>query len=207
MEFLRKTFIVAGALALLGAGLPARGQEALIAAFEESYTLEAAGNHRGAAAVLNQVYQSDSYEINLRLGWLHYQAGSMDESMTFYSRAIALKPYGIEARFGYVLPLSAMGRWDEVAEQYRRILETDPQNSLANYRMGLIHYNRGQFERAESHLEKVVNLYPFDYDSLLLFAWIKFQLGKNREARILFNKVLMHTPGDPSALEGLSLIQ
>lgn len=207
MEFLRKTIVLACAMALLAVGLPARGQEAIIGAFEESYALESAGNYRQAATVLNRVYQVDSYEINLRLGWLYFQAGSMDESMNFYSRAIVLKPYGIEARFGYVLPLSAMGRWDEVAEQYRRILETDPQNTLANYRMGLIFYNRGQFERAETHLEKVVNLYPFDYDSLLLFAWIKFQLGKTREARILFNKVLMYSPGDPSALEGLSLIK
>ncbi len=207
MEFLRKTIVMACAMALLAVGLPARGQEAVIGAFEESYALEAVGNYRQAAAVLNRVYQSDSYEINLRLGWLNFQAGSMEESMNFYSRAITLKPYGIEARFGFVLPLSAMGRWDEVAEQYRRILETDSQNTLANYRMGLILYNRGQFERAETHLEKVVNLYPFDYDSLLLFAWIKFQLGKTREARILFNKVLMHSPGDPSALEGLSLIK
>lgn len=192
---------------LFFAALPAQGQNQINRVFEESYNLEAQGNYRQAASLLREAYQPDSYEINLRLGWLYYQAGAMSESIEHYRRAIALKPYGIEARFGLAIPYSAMGLWDEVAELYRRILEVDPQNTFANYRLGLILYNRGQYEVAERLLEKVVNLYPFDYDSLLLFAWIKFRLAKTREARILFNKVLLHTPGDPSALEGLSLIK
>lgn len=182
-------------------------QTDLVKAFENSYSYEAEGNYARALNVLQAVYQADSYELNLRIGWLYYLSGSISESVAYYSRAIALKPYGIEARLGIAFPLSADGRWDEVLVQYNKILEIDPQNSLTNYRIGLIYYNRKQYERAEAYLEKVVNLYPFDYDSMLLFAWIKFQLGKTREARVLFNKVLMHTPGDPSATEGLGLIR
>lgn len=182
-------------------------QEATIEAFRESYSLENNAQYIQAASRIIQVYQTDSYEMNLRLGWLYYQGGNMHESVIHYSRAISLKPYAIEPRFGIALPYSANGQWDEVMAQYQKILEVDPQNSIANYRIGLIYYNRGQYERAESHLEKVINLYPFDYDSMLLFGWIKFQLGKTREARVLFGKVLLHTPGDASALEGLSLIK
>lgn len=191
---------------LIPTTIVSQSQDPVINAFQESYSLESNGNYSQAAESLRKVYLSDSYEINLRLGWLVYQAGSMNESITYYNRAISLKPYGIEARFGIVMPYSAQGRWDDVLAQYNRILEVDPQNPIANYRLGLIYYNRAQYEHAEPFLEKVVNLYPFDYDSLLLFAWIKLQLGKTREARVLFNKVLMHTPNDPSATEGLSLI-
>jgi len=53
----------------------------------------------------------------------------------------------------------------------------------------------------------VVNLYPFGYDGLLMFAWTNLKAGKLREAKILFNKVLMYSPGDKSALEGLSYIK
>jgi tetratricopeptide (TPR) repeat protein len=192
---------------LIPTSLFSQSQDPIINAFQESYSLESYGDYSRAAESLIRVYLSDSYEINLRLGWLFYQAGKMNESITYYNRAITLKPYGIEARFGIALPYSAQGRWDDVLAQYNRILEVDPQNSIANYRLGLIYYNRALYERAEPFLEKVVNLYPFDYDSLLLFAWIKLQLGKTREARVLFNKVLMHTPNDPSATEGLSLIK
>ena len=192
---------------LIPATIFSQSQDSIINAFQESYVLESDGHYSRAAESLRKVYLADSYEINLRLGWLVYQAGNMTESISYYNRTITLKPYAIEARFGIALPYSAQGRWDDVLVQYNRILEVDPQNSIANYRLGLIFYNRAQYERAEPYLEKVVNLYPFDYDSLLLFAWVKFQLGKTREARVLFNKVLMHTPKDPSALEGLSLIK
>lgn len=200
-------FAVIIACILIPSTVFSQSQDPIINAFQESYILESDGHYAKASESLRKVYTADSYEINLRLGWLVYQAGNMNESISFYNRAITLKPYAIEARFGIALPYSAQGRWDDVLTQYNKILEVDPQNSMANYRLGLIFYNRAQYERAEPFLEKVVNLYPFDYDSLLLFGWVKFQLGKTREARVLFNKVLMHTPNDPSALEGLSLIK
>jgi len=40
-----------------------------------------------------------------------------------------------------------------------------------------------------------------------MFAWTNLKLGKTREAQVLFNKVLMLSPDDKSALEGLSLIK
>ena len=89
---------------------------------------------------------------------------------------------------------------------YLDILEMDPQNTLINYRMGLICYNRAEYEKADRYLQKVLNLYPFDYDTLLLSAWTKLRLQKVREAKILFYKTLMASPGDSSALEGLAML-
>ena len=57
------------------------------------------------------------------------------------------------------------------------------------------------------YFEKVVNLYPFDYDALVMYAWTNYQLKKYREAKVLFNKALMNTPTGVSALEGLGLLE
>jgi tetratricopeptide (TPR) repeat protein len=184
-----------------------QGQDVLVEAFRVSYELEHQGDYKNAAARLQQVYQRDSYEINLRLGWLHYRAGSFDESEAYYRGAVALRPYAIEPRFGLALPLAAAGKSDELIALYERILDTDPQNSIANYRLGLLYYNRGGYEKADTYIEKVVNLYPFDYDALLLFGWNKLALQRNREARILFQKVLLYNPGDESALQGLEMLK
>jgi hypothetical protein len=40
-----------------------------------------------------------------------------------------------------------------------------------------------------------------------MFAWTNYMLGKTREAKILFNKVLLISPNDISATEGLGLIK
>jgi tetratricopeptide (TPR) repeat protein len=176
-------------------------------AFKVSYTQQDNANYTAAIAALKGVYDENSYEINLRIGWLHYLAGLFTESTAYYSKAIKLKPYAIEARFGFAYPAGALGNWDQVMAQYTEILKIDPQNTTANYRMGSIYYGKQDYSTAEKFLEKVVNLYPYDYDSNILYAWTNLKLGRLREAQVLFNKVLMLRPMDASALEGLSLIK
>jgi tetratricopeptide (TPR) repeat protein len=181
--------------------------EKMIQAFSESYSLESVGNYAKAIEELNQVYEDNSYEMNLRLGWLYYNLGNYFESKKKYERAVTLMPYAIEAKLGYVLPVSAMGNWDEVVKTYGKILEIDPQNTLVNYRMGAIFYERKQYEKALSHCEKTVNLYPFDYDSVILLAWIHYHMGSLREAEVLFKRSMLIKPANSSAEYGLSLIQ
>ena len=176
-------------------------------AFRKSYRLETSGKYTEAAETLKKVYSEDSYELNLRIGWLDYQAGLFLESRSFYNKAVALRPMSIEARFGLVLPLAALGSWDQVIEQYNKILEINPNNSVANYRLGAIYYGRMQYEKAASYLEKVINLYPFDYDGLVLYAWTNLKMKKLREAKLLFRKALLARPGDTSATEGLRLLE
>ena len=175
--------------------------------FAKSQEYEGRGNYADAIASMKTIYQEDVYEINLRLGWVTYLNGSFTESAAYYQKAMKLKPYAIEPKFGYVYPASALGNWDQVVALYNEILAIDPQNTLANYRMGSIYYGRKDYNKAEKYLEKVINLYPFDYDSMILYAWTNYKLGKLREAQVMFNKVLLHKPKDASALEGLTLIK
>ncbi len=200
-------YLAASLLLFLCYTVSAQDYPALQDAFAKSHAYEAKGNFTDAIASLKKVYMEDSYEINLRLGWVTYQAGLFIESSAYYQKAINLKPYAIEAKFGFVFPASALGNWDQVIARYNEILSIDPQNTLANYRIGSIYYGRRDYAKAEKYLEKVVNLYPFDYDSMVLFAWTNLKLGKLREAQVMFNKVLLNKPKDVSAIEGLSLIK
>jgi len=179
----------------------------LTAAFSDSYAKEKAGKYPDAVQALKAYYNADSYEINLRLGWLTYLQGQFTESMSYYNRAIELMPYAIEPRLGVVLPASSLGNWDFVTGQYTKILTIDPNNTLTLYRMGLISYDKKDYIQAYQYFERVVNLYPFDYQSVLMLAWTNFKLGKTREAKILFNKALLYYPEDSSAKEGLALIK
>ena len=178
----------------------------VLKAFSQSYTYETKGEYANAIKEMVGVYTSDSYEQNVRLGWLSYEAGKFTESVAYYEKALALKPLSEEARMGIVYPASALGNWDQVLTHYLKILENNPGNTTVNYRIGNIYYERKDYAKAFTYFEKVVNLYPFGYDALLMYAWTNLKLGKNREAKVLFNKVLMLSPSDSSALEGLGLI-
>lgn len=197
------------AMSVLMLTFQVHGQEYSIMqdAFANSYTQEGGGEFSTAIETLRGVYSEDSYEVNLRLGWLSYNAGQFTESMAYYQRATSLRPIAIEPLLGLVLPASAMGNWEMVRKQYERILAIDPMNTKANYNLGSIHYYREEYDKAYKYFEKVVNLYPFDYDALLMYGWTNYRLGKLREAKVLFQKALLNSPEDQSAKEGLSLIR
>jgi tetratricopeptide (TPR) repeat protein len=191
----------------MSVNLAAQDFAKLSAAFSESYAKEKEGKYADAAKPLKAMYDEKSYEVNLRLGWLTYLQGQFSESVGYYSKAIELMPYAIEPRLGIVLPASAMGNWGSVVEQYNKILSIDPNNTLVLYRMGMISYENKDFKKAYTYFEKVVNLYPFDYYSVLMLGWTNYQLGKTKEAKILFQKALLYDPTSASAKEGLSLLK
>jgi tetratricopeptide (TPR) repeat protein len=210
MEILKKIKIIIVMTSLFfvqAKNLSGQDYKALQDAFISSYTYENNKNYLKAVDALKKVYDNESYEINVRLGWLYYFAGNYPESIVYYSKAIKLKPYSIEARFGYALPASAMGNWNLVLDKYNEIFKIDPSNYTANYRTGLIYYNRKDYAAAYKYFEKLANMYPFDYDATHMYAWANYRMGKTREAKVLFNKTLFIKPADGSALEGLGLIK
>jgi len=185
----------------------AQNNNGIIEAFSKSYTLEKEGKFIEATTVLKSVYKEDSYELNLRLGWLYYLAGKYGDSESYYLKAINIVPYAIEPKFGMIYPKSALAKWDEVIALYNKILEIDSKNTFANYRLGNIYYYRKQYAKAMKYYEEVINLYPFDHDTLLMMGWTYFQLKQTIKAKVLFKKVLMYNPEDKSAKEGLSLLE
>lgn len=204
---IKKVILLVTTLAYFAGNSAGQDFNAISDAFKQSYSYEDESKYTEASAELKKVYDPNSYEINLRLGWLTYKAGSHIESMEYYQKAIDLKPFAVEPRLGFVMPAAAAGNYNQVEEQYNKILSVDPMNVKANYWLGVIFYNREQFDIAVKYFEKVTNLYPYDYDCTIMYAWTNYKLGNLREAKVLFQKVLFIRPGDTSALEGLGLIQ
>lgn len=178
-----------------------------LSAFSKSYSFALSNDYKSAISALLTIYTKDSYEINLRLGYLHYLAGLNKEAIDYYKIAIQLNPKALEPRLGYVYPAAALGQVNELIEQYNSILETDPLNTTANYRLGYLYYQRKDFTSAHKYLTRVVQLYPFSYDGLILFAKTNQQLGNKAEAKTGFNRVLLLVPDDKDAREALTTIK
>lgn len=184
----------------------AQDYEILHNAFKQSYIYEENSKFSEAINELQNVYTNDSYELNLRLGWLYYNNSEFVKSETYYKNAVKLLPYSEEAKFGLIMPLSVKFKWKEVAKIYKQILTISPNNTKANYNLGLIFYNKKDYITAYSLFEKVINLYPFDFDALYMFGWTSLNLGKKKEAKVIFNKLLMNNPTDIKALEAIKLV-
>ncbi len=203
--------IVLVSLLLSWASMTINAQDAnyhkLEEAFKTSYAQESAKNYAGAIETLSQVYDADSYEINLRMGWLNYLNGLHVEAIKFYKQAIQLKPFAIEPKFGLTYPLNASNNVSELITVYEQILKTAPNNTYALYQLGTVYFNMKEYEKAEDLYSKVVDLFPFDYDALIMLAHTSFHLKKVREAKVLYHKVLLYNPGDKAATESLKLLE
>lgn len=203
LKFIFTIFLVFAAISLSSGQIDPKMQSA----FSESIKAEIGGNYTESIAKIKAVYRADDYNVNARLGWLSFLAKQYTESITYYDRAIRLKPYGIEARFGMIKALNALESWDKVKEQYENILKIDDQNTTSLYWLGVLLYNRKDYEGAARNFEKIVNLYPMDYGSVIMLAWTKYYQGRITDARILFNQALLLSPNDASATSGLNLVK
>jgi tetratricopeptide (TPR) repeat protein len=207
MEILKKQIIAISFLLLSYSSFSQGDYSALRKAFKDSYTLEYNKAYGEAIASLAKVHDENSYELQLRLGWLNYMNKNYNQSLANYSRAASLKPYALEAKLGLIKPLSVLESWDKVLQAYEEILKIDPQNYTANYWAGNIYYNRKKYDQASRLFEKIVNLYPFDYDANHMLAWTYLNMGKNNEAKAFFGKALLNRPDDSSSLDGLSKLK
>ena len=201
MEVLKKIIVIV--FIISSYGLKGQTTEEIIAAFKSSYTQEYNGKYSDAVNTIKKVYVASSYPINLRLGWLSYLAGQYSDAVSYYSKAIKIRPLSIEARLGMTYPASAMGNWDNVITQYKEILKIDPNNYTANLKLGQIYYGRKNYTAAEKYFDVVINSYPFTYDGVIGAAWNYLKMGKLREAKVLFEYALMLNPGDESATAGM----
>jgi len=208
MELMKKNLkILAFATVFICLQANSQNYQVMQDSFASSYKYEKSYDYAKAIKSIKAVYSENSYEANLRMGWLTYLNGNYTESGDYYQKAIKLMPYAIEPKLGYTYPLYSLGNWDLLKKQYEDIIMIDPQNTTANYKLGYIYYLKQDYATSAKYIEKVVNLYPFDYDSILLYAYIDMKLGKTNEAKILFNKALLYKPGDKTALEGLNSIK
>lgn len=205
MEILKKSLII---VLLFGTQwVNAQNQKATQDAFSKSYTLENGKKYNEAIETLKSLNASQNYAVQLRLGWLLYSAKRYDESVAAYKKAAEIMPAAIEPLLALVNPLATQKKWEEVEKNHLNILKIDPKNSLTNFRLGQMYYNKKEYAKAEKYFSMALNLYPFDYDSMLLGGWNYYFLGKHSQAKELFNRVLLYSPFDTSAKEGLSLIK
>lgn len=202
MEFLRiKTGILLSLLFLFSV---ASAQVYPSKVFENSYKMEASGDYAGAINALTSLYGHD-YHKNSRLGWLYYLDKKYDLSEKHYNIAISSRPKAVEPLLGLCYPLEVLQKTDQLETVYKKILSIDPSNSKINYALGNIYYYRKNFTLAEKYFDKGLEMYPYNYYFTLMSAWTKYFLGKKTEAKNLFNTVLIISPDDSSAKEGLRL--
>lgn len=166
----------------------------VIAALASSYQGETNKEYLASIVALENVYDANSYPLNLRLGWLNNLKKDYAKAQSYYKKAIELEPKSIEARLGYVIPTAALEKWDDVLKTYKDILAIDPNNTVVNYRVGYIYYYRKNYTEAEKYIMAVLKLYPFDYDTNALLGANYVAQGNIVEGKKYYKIALAYNP-------------
>jgi tetratricopeptide (TPR) repeat protein len=200
---MKKELVIFALTLLFSITLSSQTNNAVLA-FEKSIEKEKMQDYAFAIGAILDLKDTVSYEVNLRLGWLYYKSGLKKKSMYYYNKAIAVKPNAIEPRYGFTFPAYLLEDFDQLIIQDKKILEIDPNNKTVNSNLALIYYYSKDYRSALPYFEKIVRLYPFDYETNLSLGWTYIKTNNLVEAEKCFNTVLTYSPKDVSATEGLT---
>jgi tetratricopeptide (TPR) repeat protein len=209
----RNSILIVASLALLILSSSLRAEDAssnpVIVQFNKSLAAESESRYAEALTDMESLPADakNDYLVTLRLGWLTYLNQDYDRSASYYQQADQIaRGRSVEALLGLTLPLAAKSDWGRVQDAYRRILVLDPKNYTANLRLGQIELNSGAFQQADRHLKTALENFPGEYEANLSSAWNDYYLGNMGNAKMLFERALMISPGDTSATRGIRLV-
>lgn len=167
------------------------------AAWQNSYSLEAAGKYAEAITALDGVsVNGPEAELKLiRRGWLFYLPGRFDESIREYRLAMERNSRSVDARLGVTLPLLAAKRWREAEQSARTALEMAPGNYTALVRLAVAQEGLRDWQAMAKTGATLVSLYNSDATAHVYMARANAWLGKRDDALASYSAVLARYPG------------
>ena len=181
--------------------LPAAPAQAQDDVWQNSYQLEAAGKYYDAIAAIDRVPANapDAELKTLRRGWLYYLSGSPNESIREYRLAIERNSRSVDARVGITLPLLALKRWREAAQNARIALELAPNNYTALLRLAMALEGQHEWVTMAQTAATMVASYPSEVAAYVYLAHANVALKKRDDAIAAYTAVLVRDQGNLEA--------
>jgi tetratricopeptide (TPR) repeat protein len=176
------------------------------AAITDSYVAEAKLQYDKAIEAIMPLYQIDtqSYFLNIRLGWLFYLKGPLKNAESHYQKAIEIKPSSVEARAGLYKVYLAKGQLDQAVDPARQLLKVDPQNYTAHLQLAHVLYTQQKFKDALIVVDTIRKNYPIDLGVLEQRVLILFKMPDLRAAAIdAFRELITIYPQSTVVTQGL----
>ena len=176
------------------------------ASITDSYIAEAKLQYDKAIEALMPTYQLDtnSYFLNLRLGWLFYIKGPLKNAETHYLKAIEIKPQSVEARLGLFKVYTAQSQHDLALEAAKKTLSIDPLNYTAHLQAVSAALALQNTKEALEIIESLRRSYPVDQGVLEQRCLILFKLPEQRTSALeAFRELITIYPQSPVITQGM----
>lgn len=138
---------------------------------------------------------------HLARGWLARERDDEPGAVGHFSAALEQlnaanggDPAGPAQRSQLATVLRELGRFDEAAEIYRRLLADDPQHAAAHEGLAWIARKRQDFATALGHFRTVAELRPEDGVAQINLARLLAEMNRVTEAKSVYNELCARTP-------------
>lgn len=138
---------------------------------------------------------AETYLARGRLLWTPANRFPHDRAIKEYRHALALNPNLDEARNQLALVYCHIGAFAEALQESKMALTTNPNNNLAQFRIGQTLNFEGKYDEALSVLRAI----PQDANPALVghqIAWALFNLHRKEEASAMLEQLLKDHPED-----------
>lgn len=183
-------------------------REKLGEAQQEMKRLESGGGHEGEIAQLRAQIHDLTMKIVENLRDI-LARGQADQGV--FEAILELTPEDMEMRFAFARFLLGHGRWDEAAEQLKRVLEAQPEHLDALKAYGQLLIKMNEFAQAAEYLERALASYGQGraeerLELQLQLAQAYRKLGRWEEARQRLEGVLEADPKHFGAQRELGML-
>ena len=176
------------------------------AAINQSYIHESKLDYDRAIETLMPLYKldSNSYFMNLRLGWLFYLKGPLKNAEFHYQRAIEIKPSSLEARLGLYKVFTAKFQHDLALQTAKSIITLDSHHYTGHLQAASSAMMLNDYTTALTYIESIRKHYPIDQGLLEQRCLILSKMPEMKAAfQESFRELITIYPQSPMIIQKL----
>jgi len=114
-----------------------------------------------AAAEQALLYKRDYPEALTNLGILYDQQGQLEKALEYHRQAVTINPAYWDGRYNLALTLKHARRYAEAAEEFTKVLQTQPQLAAAHKHLGDLYFEHlKDWGKARQHYEIYMRFSP-----------------------------------------------
>lgn len=136
-----------------------------------------------------------------------FRSGDPKKAVALYEKTLEIQPNFAPTFYQLALCHQALGtESSEIIWLFNRTVEIDPKHFQAHEHLGKMYYSEGDFDKAEYHTKRALELRPDLLSAKLALAWI-YLLGKGEPEKAIpnFRDILTKTHEIPYAYFGLGM--
>ena len=141
----------------------------------------------------------DNDDAMVELGWRYYRKGNYQEASRLFLRAVEVNSVNVAAHFNLALCYSEISLPGKAEEEFKKVLQFDPDHRLAPYYMGKMFLEQERYEEAVRYLLRAAEADPASADAVFLLGKAYEARGYNAEALAYYERTLKLIPDHPKA--------